>query len=101
MYDVTEKPENDNESPIVLTSRKDFNVHLLRQRTIALGRPPFDDGMSRRPGDFDTPVLMQFDDNARDPMRGICVGQDFGLLTTASGKVNVNINFRTAELIRR
>ncbi|KPJ10311.1 putative E3 ubiquitin-protein ligase MYCBP2 [Papilio machaon] len=92
MYDVTAIPEHNECSPIVLTSRKDLNVHLLRRRTMALGRPPFDDGMSRRPGDFDTPVLMQFDDSDGDPLQGICAGQDFGLLTTATGKASDSAN---------
>ncbi|XP_013162054.1 PREDICTED: E3 ubiquitin-protein ligase MYCBP2 isoform X3 [Papilio xuthus] len=87
MYDVTNIPEHNECSPIELKAREEWNVHLLRRRTMALGRPPFDDGFSRRAGDNDTPVLMQLDDNDLDPLHGICAGQDFGLLTTKTGKV--------------
>lgn len=62
-------------------------MHLLRRRTLALGRAPFEDGMARRTIELDTPVAMQLDDNDDDTLMSICTGQDFGLLTTASGKV--------------
>ncbi|CAH0716565.1 unnamed protein product, partial [Brenthis ino] len=68
-------------------ARREFTVHLLRRRTLVLGRPSFDDGLSRRMVDLDSPVAMQLDDNDDDPLLAICAGQDFGLLTTSSGKV--------------
>lgn len=73
-----------------LIARREFTVHLLRRRTLVLGRPSFDDGLSRRMVDLDSPVAMQLDDNDDDPLLAICAGQDFGLLTTSSGKVSKN-----------
>ncbi|CAH2036099.1 unnamed protein product, partial [Iphiclides podalirius] len=85
MYDTSY--EQYEGSPVTLAPRKELSVHLLRRRTLALGRAPFEDGMSRRSADLDTPIAMQFDDNDEDPLLGIYAGQDFGLLTTATGKV--------------
>jgi hypothetical protein len=88
MYDldaIKERPES--MSTTTLTSHKHINVHLLRRRTLALGRAPFEDNLSRRAVDLDVPVAMQFDDIEDDPLSSIYAGQDFGLLTTASGKV--------------
>lgn len=86
MYDTNY--ESYEVSPITLAPRKEFSVHLLRRRTLALGRAPFEDGMARRSAELDTPIAMQFDDNDEDPLLGVCAGQDFGLLTTATGKVS-------------
>lgn len=52
-----------------------------------LGRSPFEDGLSRRNLEFDAPIAMQMDDCDEDPLLSIYSGQDFSLLTTASGKV--------------
>lgn len=86
-------------------ARREFTVHLLRRRTLVLGRPSFDDGLSRRMIDLDSPVAMQLDDNDDDPLAAICAGQDFGLLTTASGKVanichglNYSINYLLVDI---
>ncbi|XP_045784545.1 E3 ubiquitin-protein ligase MYCBP2 [Maniola jurtina] len=88
MYDVeTSGVERTQGARHTLTARREFHVHLLRRRTLVLGRPPFDDGLSRRMVDLDAPVAMQLDDNDDDPLVGISSGQDFGLLTTSSGKV--------------
>ncbi|XP_069365103.1 E3 ubiquitin-protein ligase MYCBP2 isoform X3 [Maniola hyperantus] len=88
MYDVeTSTVERTPGSRQTLTARREFHVHLLRRRTLVLGRPPFDDGLSRRMVDLDAPVAMQLDDNDDDPLLGISSGQDFGLLITSSGKV--------------
>ncbi|XP_063374022.1 E3 ubiquitin-protein ligase MYCBP2 [Cydia amplana] len=88
MYDVnTPTDREEGAAPVVLTSRKELNVPLLRRRTLALGRAPFEDGLSRRPLELDAPVAMQLDDDDDDPLVGICSGQDFGLLITNSGKV--------------
>ncbi|XP_064076475.1 E3 ubiquitin-protein ligase MYCBP2 [Vanessa tameamea] len=70
-----------------LTARREFSVHLMRRRILVLGRPAFDDGLSRRMIDLDSPVALQLDDNDDDPLMSISSGQDFGLLTTTSGKV--------------
>lgn len=88
IYDVENPPER-TESTTVLTSRKELNVHLLRRRTLAFGRAPFEDGLSRRAMELDAPYAMQMDDNDDDPLMSLCAGQDFGLLTTASGKVDL------------
>ncbi|KAJ0183671.1 hypothetical protein K1T71_000094 [Dendrolimus kikuchii] len=80
-------PRTDSTGITVLTSNKDITINLLRTRTLALGRAPFDDNMSRRTLDLDIPVAMQLDDSEEDPLISICGGQDFGLLTTTSGKV--------------
>ncbi|CAH0703737.1 unnamed protein product [Spodoptera exigua] len=88
LYDADSQPERDEgTATTTLTSVKEINVHLLRRRTLVLGRSPFDDGMSRRAAELDTPVAMQLDDNDDDPLLSIYGGQDFALLTTASGKV--------------
>lgn len=88
MYDVNSQSERpEGTTPTVLTSRKELNVHLLRRRTLALGRAPFEDGLSRRTFELDAPVAMQLNDDDEDPLSGICTGQDFGLLITNSGKV--------------
>ncbi|CAH2103304.1 unnamed protein product [Euphydryas editha] len=88
MYDVdTPAVERVQGARYTLSARREINVHLLRRRTLVLGRPSFDDGLSRRMVDLDSPVAMQLDDNDDDPLLGISSGQDFGLLTTASGKV--------------
>lgn len=71
----------------ILTSQKEFNVHLLRRRTLVMGRAPFEDILPRRPLDMDVPVATQLDDNDDDPLLSICGGQEFGLLATVSGKV--------------
>ncbi|KAH9644214.1 hypothetical protein HF086_008703 [Spodoptera exigua] len=90
LYDADSQPERDEgTATTTLTSVKEINVHLLRRRTLVLGRSPFDDGMSRRAAELDTPVAMQLDDNDDDPLLSIYGGQDFALLTTASGKVAV------------
>ncbi|XP_041987793.1 E3 ubiquitin-protein ligase highwire [Aricia agestis] len=86
MYDV-EINGNRSEGSHTLTSKREINVHLLRRHTLVLGRAPFEDGLSRRIMDLDAPVAMQLDDNDDDPLIGISAGQDFGLLTTTSGKV--------------
>lgn len=91
MYSVDNiPPRTDGSGMVTLTSKKELNVHLLRRRTLALGRAPFDDNMSRRTLELDAPVAMQLDDNEEDPLMSICGGQDFGLLTTMSGKVSLN-----------
>ncbi|CAH1647847.1 unnamed protein product [Spodoptera littoralis] len=88
LYDADSQPERDEGSATTtLTSQKEINVHLLRRRTLVLGRSPFEDGMSRRATELDTPIAMQLDDNDDDPLLSIYGGQDFALLTTASGKV--------------
>ncbi|XP_061382096.1 E3 ubiquitin-protein ligase MYCBP2 isoform X5 [Danaus plexippus] len=88
MFDVeTNASERLHGGTHALSARRELNVHLLRRRTLVLGRPSFDDGLSRRMVDLDAPVAMQLDDNEDDPLLGICSGQDFGLLTTSSGKV--------------
>lgn len=90
MYDVeTNATERAAGGRYTLHPRREFHVHLLRRRTLVLGRPAFDDGLSRRMVDLDAPVAMQLDDNEDDALAGICSGQDFGLLTTSSGKVSV------------
>lgn len=88
MYDIDTQIERDESSTTTtLTSRKELNVHLLRRRTLMLGRSPFEDGLSRRNLEFDAPIAMQMDDCDEDPLLSIYSGQDFSLLTTASGKV--------------
>ncbi|XP_052746686.1 E3 ubiquitin-protein ligase highwire [Bicyclus anynana] len=88
MYDVEANvAERAQGGRFTLTSRREFHVNLLRRRTLVLGRPSFDDGLSRILVDLDTPMAIQLDDNDDDPLLGICSGQDFGLLLTTSGKV--------------
>ncbi|KAJ8737325.1 hypothetical protein PYW07_000596 [Mythimna separata] len=88
MYDADAQPErNEGSATTTLTSQKEINVHLLRRRTLVLGRSPFEDGVSRRTVELDAPIAMQLDDCDEDPLMSICGGQDFALLTTASGKV--------------
>lgn len=97
MYDVdTSAVERVQGGRYTLSARREINVHLLRRRTLVLGRPSFDDGLSRRMVDLDSPVAMQLDDNDDDPLLGICSGQDFGLLTTTSGKVS-HIYFKKSD----
>lgn len=86
MYDV-ENLSDRVEGSTALASNKELKVHLLRNRTLTFGKAPFEDGLSRRNMDLDSPIAMQLDDNDDDPLAGICAGQDFGLLTTTSGKV--------------
>lgn len=88
MYDVDTSNDRTENGIHTVTSRKELNVHLLRRRTLALGKAPFEDGLSRRAMDLDAPVAMQFDDTDDDALTGIFTGQDFGLLTTRSGKVS-------------
>lgn len=91
MYDADAQPErNEGTATTTLTSQKEINVHLLRRRTLVLGRSPFEDGMSRRTVELDAPVAMQLDDCDEDPLMSIYGGQDFALLTTSSGKVRVD-----------
>ncbi|XP_047524361.1 E3 ubiquitin-protein ligase MYCBP2 isoform X3 [Pieris napi] len=71
----------------IVESVRELNVHLLRRTSLILGRAPYEDGISRRITDLDAPVAIQLDDNEDDPLMAISAGQDFGLLTTASGKV--------------
>lgn len=88
MYDVDIQIERaESSTTTTLTSKKEINVHLLRRRTLMLGRSPFEDGLSRRTLELDAPVAMQMDDCDEDPLLSIYSGQDFALLTTASGKV--------------
>ncbi|XP_050560251.1 E3 ubiquitin-protein ligase MYCBP2 isoform X7 [Spodoptera frugiperda] len=88
LYDADCQPERDEgTATTTLTSQKEINVHLLRRRTLILGRSPFEDGMSRRATELDAPIAMQLDDNDDDPLLSIYGGQDFALLTTTSGKV--------------
>ncbi|CAB3259025.1 unnamed protein product [Arctia plantaginis] len=88
MYDVdTEIERGESSTTTTLTPRKELNVHLLRRRTLMLGRSPFEDGLSRRNLELDAPVAMQMDDCDEDPLLSIYSGQDFSLLTTSSGKV--------------
>ncbi|CAG9782004.1 unnamed protein product [Diatraea saccharalis] len=88
MYDMDSPKERvEVNNSVTLTSHKYLNVHLLRRRTLVLGRAPFDDNLSRRAVELDAPVAMQLEDNEDDPLSSICTGQDFGLLTTNSGKV--------------
>ncbi|RVE51528.1 hypothetical protein evm_003798 [Chilo suppressalis] len=88
MYDVDSPKERvEMNNSVTLTSHKYLNVHLLRRRTLVLGRAPFDDNLSRRAVESDAPVAMQLEDNEEDPLSSICTGQDFGLLITNSGKV--------------
>ncbi|KAL0852359.1 hypothetical protein ABMA28_000560 [Loxostege sticticalis] len=87
MYEVETKEHSEGTNATTLTSHKHLNVHLLRRRTLALGRAPFEDNLSRRAAELDAPVAMQLEDNEDDPLASICAGQDFGLLTTTSGKV--------------
>nr|XP_049693135.1 E3 ubiquitin-protein ligase MYCBP2 isoform X3 [Helicoverpa armigera] len=87
MYDTETQPmQNEGTAAITLTSQKEMNVHLLRRRTLVLGRSAFEEGVGRR-GDADAPLAMQLDDCDEDPLLSIYAGQDFALLTTASGKV--------------
>lgn len=86
MYDVENLTQR-REGTCGLSSCKELKVHLLRNRTLTFGKAPFEDGLSRRNTDLDSPIAMQLDDNEDDPLAGICAGQDFGLLTTTSGKV--------------
>ncbi|XP_048488841.1 E3 ubiquitin-protein ligase MYCBP2 [Plutella xylostella] len=86
MYDVDSIPER-TDGVVTLKSHKELNVHLLRRRTLVLGRAPFEDNLARRPVELDVPVAMQLDDCDDDPLMSICSGQEFGLLTTGSGKV--------------
>ncbi|CAH0578389.1 unnamed protein product [Chrysodeixis includens] len=88
MYDADVQPERgEGSATTTLVSQKEINVHLLRRRTLMLGRSPFEDGLSRRAVELDAPVAMQLDDCDEDPLLSIYGGQDFALLTTASGKV--------------
>ncbi|XP_038216347.1 E3 ubiquitin-protein ligase highwire [Zerene cesonia] len=87
-YDVASTASNRTEGGThIMESCKELHVHLLRRSTLALGRAPFEDGITRRITDIDSPVAVQLDDNEDDPLIAISAGQDFGLLTTASGKV--------------
>lgn len=86
MYDVENLSER-RDGTTSLPSSQELKVHLLRNRTLTFGKAPFEDGLSRRNTDLDSPIAMQLDDNEDDPLAGICAGQDFGLLTTTSGKV--------------
>lgn len=88
MYDVDSIPER-TDGVVTLKSHKELNVHLLRRRTLVLGRAPFEDNLARRPVELDVPVAMQLDDCDDDPLMSICSGQEFGLLTTGSGKVTM------------
>lgn len=98
MYDV-ENLSDRPEGSMSLPSNKELKVHLLRNRTLTFGKAPFEDGLSRRNTDIDSPVAMQLDDNDDDPLAGICAGQDFGLLTTTSGKVLIAcINIQQVEI---
>lgn len=72
-----------------LAIRKDVNVHLLRKRTLALGRPPFEQLGSRRFSELDAPYATQLDESDDDPLQSVGVGQDFALLLTRSGKVRI------------
>lgn len=94
MYDV-ENLSDHREGSLALQSNKEFKVHLLRNRTLTFGKAPFEDGLSRRNADLDSPIAMQLDDNDDDPLAGICAGQDFGLLTTTSGKVFITFVHQT------
>lgn len=53
------------------------------------GKAPYEDYVSRRIADLDAPMAIQLDDNENDPLIAISAGKDFGLLTTASGKVSL------------
>ncbi|VVC90679.1 unnamed protein product, partial [Leptidea sinapis] len=70
-----------------LEPQKELNVILMRRTTLVLGTAPYEDVGSRRILDLDVPVAVQLDDSEDDPLTAINAGQDFGLLTTASGKV--------------
>ncbi|XP_037299798.1 E3 ubiquitin-protein ligase highwire-like isoform X4 [Manduca sexta] len=88
MYNVDAIPDRtEGSATVTLTSRKELNVHLLRRRTLVLGRAPFEDNISRRMMELDVPVAMQLDDSDDDPLLSIYAGLDFALLTTHSGKI--------------